>query len=256
MNGSDYRYLELLKLALIDALNPTTQRAISPGDGTLRVEDVPDGERDVRMQGEDWPVNAVTMIGAHRLTNIQQCIETVIDEGIPGDFIETGVWRGGGVIFAAAVLDVEESDRAVWAADSYRGLPEGDGERYPEDADDTHHTLDYLAASLDQVKVNFSRFGVSTKRVRFLKGWFRDTLPGVDERFAVIRLDGDMYESSMLGLEYLYPLLADGGFCIVDDYGVPGCHSATNDYLDRLGIGVDAHAIGDSEAVYWRKGTP
>lgn len=255
MNESDRRYLELLKLALIDALNPTTLTAISLGTGEVRIEELPPERWSDRMNGEDWPVNAVTMVGYARLTNIERCLETVVAENIPGDFIETGVWRGGASMYAAAVLDVlGDTKRRVWLADSYQGLPEGDGVRYPADANDLHHKVRYMACPLIEVEENFDRFGISTDRVTFLEGWFRDTLPTLaDEWWSVVRLDGDMYESSILGFECLYPRLSPGGFCIVDDYGVPGCHRATDDYRAKHGINVESPEIGESESIYWRK---
>ncbi len=57
-----------------------------------------------RLMGNYWPVRAHTMVGLKRLDNIQFCVETAIKDGIPGDLIETGVWRGGSCIFMRAIL--------------------------------------------------------------------------------------------------------------------------------------------------------
>jgi O-methyltransferase len=90
------------------------------------------------------------------------------------------------------------------------------------------HKARELAVSLEQVKANFDRYGLLDDQVRFLKGWFRDTLPVAPiERLAVLRLDGDMYESPMDTLVNLYPKLSEGGYVIVDDYGaIPACRQA------------------------------
>lgn len=91
-----------------------------------------------RATGRDWPVYGESMIGLKRLENIEACIRQVVAEGIPGDLIETGVWRGGATIFMKAVLKtLGVSDRTVWVADSFEGLPEPDAARHAADAGDT-----------------------------------------------------------------------------------------------------------------------
>ena len=211
--------------------------------------------KDRRAEGKDWPSLALTMVGEKRLDNLHQCIETVLRDGVPGDFIETGVWRGGSVILMSAILKAHGvTDRTVWVADSFAGLPKPDALRYPADAGDRHWMHGELAISLEQVRANFDRYGLLDDQVRFLKGWFKDTLPKASiERLAVARLDGDMYESTMDAIEVLYPKLEPGGFLIVDDYGaVPACKQATHDYRERCGIREPIVPI-DWTGVYWRK---
>jgi O-methyltransferase len=208
-----------------------------------------------RTEGKDWPAEADTMIGLKRLDNLHACIETVIQDRIPGDFIETGVWRGGACIFMRAALEAYgDIDRAIWVADSFEGLPKPDG-RYRQDDGDLHWTIsDTLAISLDQVKANFSRYGLLDDRVHFLKGWFKDTLPTAPiEQLAIMRLDGDMYSSTMDALISLYPKLSKGGFAIIDDYGaVEACRKAVTDFRDSNKIGDPLQVI-DWTGVYWRK---
>lgn len=211
---------------------------------------------DERSEGRDWPSLALTMIGAKRLDNLEHCIRTVIKDGVPGDFIETGVWRGGAIILMRAILKAYDvTDRVVFAADSFAGLPKPDGDRYPADKGDWHWVHDELAVSLEQVRANVDRFGLLDDQVQFLKGWFKDTLPTAPiEQLAVARLDGDMYESTIDAIEALYPKLQPGGFLIVDDYGaVPGCKQAIEDYRARCGIREPIEAI-DHDGVFWRKG--
>jgi len=132
----------------------------------------------------------------------------------------------------------EETDRDVWVADSFSGLPEPDGFRYPADAGDKHFTMTGLAVSIDEVRRNFEKYGLLDDRVRFLPGWFRDTLPDAPvERLAVLRLDGDMYESTLVALRALYPKVSVGGYVIVDDYGaLESCRTAVNDFREDQGI--------------------
>jgi O-methyltransferase len=209
----------------------------------------------MRQDGKDWPMLAHTMIGQHRMDNIQHCVETVIKEGVPGDVIETGVWRGGCTIFMRAILKAYGvTDRTVWVADSFAGLPEPDQNKYPDDAGDKHYTFKSLAVSLEQVKANFQKYGLLDNQVQFLKGWFKDTLPGAPiQKLAVARLDGDMYESTMDALVALYPKLSRGGFMIIDDYGaVPACKKAVEDYRKQHGITDEVKKI-DWTGSYWRR---
>jgi hypothetical protein len=207
-----------------------------------------------REEGLDWPPLADTMIGIKRLDNIQFCLEKVIGDHVPGDCIETGVWRGGASIFMRAVLKAHGvTDRTVWLADSFAGLPPPDAAIYPQDSQDVHHTVKFLAVSCEEVKKNFIKYGLFDNQVRFLKGWFKDTLPNAPmQKLAIIRLDGDMYESTMEGLKYLYPKLSAGGFVIVDDYALKGCREAVHDFRTSQGINDEIVAI-DTIGVYWRR---
>ncbi len=217
----------------------------------------PDSQLDsiARLEGRDWPALAHTMIGMKRLNNLQFCVEDVLAKQVPGDLIETGVWRGGATILMRGILRAYGvTDRRVFVADSFEGLPAPDSGKYPADAGDKHHLLTPLAVSLEEVKSNFEKYGLLDEQVCFLKGWFKDTLPRAPiERLAVIRLDGDMYESTMDGLKHLYPKLSVGGYLIVDDYGaVRGCRKAIEDYRKAYGISEVIREI-DWGGVYWQR---
>jgi O-methyltransferase len=210
---------------------------------------------EARTKGWDWPMGAETMIGHTRLDNLERCIVDVIKDRIPGDLIEAGVWRGGATILMRAVLTAYgETDRVVWVADSFEGLPRPDPVRYPADTGDRHWTWPQLAVSVDEVERNFARYGLLDDQVRFLTGWFRETLPKAPiERLAVLRVDADMYESTMEALTYLYPKLSPGGFVIIDDYGdVPGCRKAVDQFRAEHAITQEMHKI-DATGVFWRR---
>lgn len=205
-----------------------------------------------RAWGGDWPKHAETMIGHVRLDNIEECARTVFADKVPGDFLEAGVWRGGACIFMRALLELESSYRVVWVADSFAGLPPPDQHRYPIDAGDGHYTVAELRVSIDEVRKNFERYGLLDDRVRFIKGWFKDTLPGPVRQLAILRLDGDMYESTIQTLDALYDRVSPGGFTIVDDYSLKGARTATDDFRARRGIQEPLVAI-DWTGVFWRK---
>ena len=207
-----------------------------------------------RAEGRDWPADGESMMGSKCMDNLHACIADVLQHGLPGDVIETGVWRGGAVIFMRAVLAAcGDTTRRVWVADSFQGLPPPEAGVEP-DRSDSHHGFSTLAVSLEQVKANFARHGLFDDRVRFLEGWFKDTLPGAPiEKLAVARLDGDMYASTMDALRPLYPKLSVGGYLIAEDYGVvPGCRQAIAAYRAEQGIREPIVDV-DGAGVYWKR---
>lgn len=125
--------------------------------------------------GLEWPMIGYTMVGLKRLDNLQDCIERVLAEDIPGDFVECGVWRGGASMFAKALFKFHgANDRTVWLADLFEGMPVPT----EKDAGDPDLSdVSFLAVSLDRVKANFRRFDLLDDHVQFIKGWFSDTLP-------------------------------------------------------------------------------
>lgn len=207
-----------------------------------------------RELGVDWPARAHSMIGRKRMRNLRALLEHILIERIPGDVIETGVWRGGACIFMRAVFKAYDvSDRKVWLADSFQGLPPPDAGRYPADAGDTHHTFKHLAVSLDEVKANFAAYGLLDEQVDFLAGWFKDTLPKAPiASLALMRLDGDMYESTMDALVNLYHRLSPGGFVIIDDYKATACRQAVHDFRGRNELIEPLQAI-DGSSMYWQR---
>jgi hypothetical protein len=217
----------------------------------------PGADRATRAAGSDWPPHGETMVGLARLANVRDCTATALADAVPGDLVETGVWRGGTAIYLRAILAALGDDtRTVWACDSFEGLPEADAERFPLDVPLRLHEHSQLAVGLAEVRANFDRYGLLDERVRFVKGWFRDTMPGLATEIgpiAVLRLDGDMYESTSDVLTHLEPLVSPGGYVIVDDYnGIDACMQAVTDYRGAQGITADIHEV-DWTAVWWRK---
>ena len=206
-------------------------------------------------EGAAIPYLAHTMIGLCRLDNFQLCIERVIEDDIPGDIIETGVWRGGACILARGVLKAHGiKNRKIWLADSFQGLPPPNVEKYPIDQGDNHYLNPFFRVTVEEVKNHFRRFGLLDDQVCFLEGWFKNTLPRAPiERLAVLRLDGDLYESTMDALRALYGKLSLHGYVIIDDYDGKGCRQAVTDFRKATGIDDPVLPI-DSHGVYWRRG--
>jgi hypothetical protein len=243
-------YLRLLKRCLIRDLFPDRRYLGSDLSQVLGYSP------EMRENGLDWPTEAVTMVGMKRLNSLEKCCLSVIEDGVPGDFVETGTWRGGcGILMRAVLESCSDSQRSVWLFDSFEGLPKPDAAAFPADSDDQFWTFSsYLGVSVDQVKANFRQYELLDDRVRFVKGWFRDTIPSSNMGpISVLRLDGDLYESTIQALDALYPRLSPGGFCIVDDYqAVYACEQAVTDYRAKHGISAEIVDI-DGTGVLWRK---
>jgi O-methyltransferase len=270
--GAADLYLELLKKTLTRSLFDEVLIPVSPKPGTLKSTVFTPIRRLLTTRGlvlarskatsdvfaTSPPLrilNAETLIGPVGIDNLRLCIEDVLRGDVPGDFIEAGVWRGGAVIFMRAALEAcGDETRTVWAADSFRGLPKPDLTRYPEDAgDEGWASAEWFAIPLDEVKQNFARYGLLDDRVRFLVGWFHETLPNAPiEQLALMRLDGDMYGSTMDALRFLYPRLSAGGYVIVDDYWLPGCRAAVDNYRAEHGI-MEKLVPVDRAIVYWQR---
>jgi hypothetical protein len=249
---SERLYLDLLKRSLTNTLfaaEPDTSE-----ENTLRFV----GEHIRHYQ--EGP--AVSMLPLSRLDNLEACINEVVTNNIPGDLIETGVWRGGSTIFMRAVLKLHGvSDRLVWVADSFEGLPEPDEKKFPLEAKSYRSaammkSYNHLAVGLDEVKRNFLAYGMLDDQVRFLKGWFKDTLPVAKiDSLSILRLDGDYYESTMDALSNLYHKVSIGGFVIIDDYGEDTwtyCKRAVDEFRKQHRIS-DPLVRVDKPCYYWRK---
>jgi O-methyltransferase len=268
-------YLDMLKRSLTrtlfakeyerHALRPTgllrrsihtvVKRLLTPFNLEL-VRLVPSGPEDY-VQSSHEATNRVedaeTMLGTLQLDQMQACINDVCNRGVPGDLLEAGVWRGGMTVFMRGVLRaLGDSARRVWVVDSFAGLPHPDA---------TFDTFGWragdMAVSLEEVKRNFMRYGLLDDQVSFLKGFFNHTLPNASIRaLSVLRVDADLYESTLDVLNSLYPRLSVGGYAIFDDYqNLSDCRKAIDEYRQAHRISEPIVKI-DSRAVFWQRTAP
>jgi O-methyltransferase len=196
-----------------------------------------------------------TMIGQALLDNIHQCLDTIIADKVPGDLIETGVWKGGATVFMRGYLMAHGiKKRRVWVADSFAGVPKAGCAQDRLVMDYSADACPYLVVSREAVEDLFARYDLLDDKVKFLKGWFKDTLPTAPiKKLALLRLDGDLYESIMDGLNNLYHKVSPGGFVIVDDYfTVAACKVAVDEFRARHAILEPLENINHA-AVFWRK---
>lgn len=248
--------VEILKRALTDTIyNEAIREVFFNGSLSVEQEDIilASGidNSDIK-DGYVNPERAETMIGMPRLNNFQECVENAIKNNIEGDIIETGVFRGGACILAAFVIKELNSDKKIYVADSFDGLPKPDSD-YPADANDPHHTIEFLKVDIEKVKGNFEKYKLLNDSVCFIKGFFKESLKKVPfKRLSVLRLDGDMYSSTYEALTSLYSKVSIGGYIIVDDYYLPACKQAITDFRTEKNITDTIERI-DWTGVYWVK---
>lgn len=241
-------YIELLKSCLLDSVYGDQKNIDHEGRPTRAATQAEIEE------GRYWPNRAHTMVGKKRLDNVQWCVEQCLVENVEGDLLEAGVWRGGSTILMRGVLKAHNvTNRRVFVADSFSGLPPPQPDRYPTDAGDKHHEVSCLSVSKEQVAKNFSAYNLLDDQVVFVPGFFETTLPNLQcEKLAVLRADGDMYSSTIQILDALYDKVSDGGFIIIDDYALRGARTAVDDFRRRHNITQPLIRI-DYTGVYWKK---
>ena len=176
--------------------------------------------------------NRLSMVGSERLFSTLMACRYVAEANIEGDFVECGVWRGGNSIIAADVFRRLANTKSSYLFDTFAGMTRPSANdfrnnggtlaqrKYQREQRETHNNWCY--SSLEDVMNNFRIRGLLTDQVKFIKGDVLNTLTiekNLPEKIAVLRLDTDWYESTIMELEALWPRLERGGILIVDDYG-------------------------------------
>ena len=191
----------------------------------------------------------LTLLTKAQLDLIEKAVLDLEERKIPGDYLEAGVWRGGAIVLMRALLEAYGIERRrVFAANSFAGIPRN----VRAINDPVDQWRDRWVASLGEVQQNIARFGLLDDRIAFVVGFFAESLRQLaGQKFALIRLDSNSYDSVETSLQHLYPLLSVGGIVIIDDWHLSGCRTAVQDYRSRHGIRDE---IQEYEAnAYWVK---
>lgn len=245
-------YLDTLKKSLMDILNtPIPESLINPP--SLSEHLIPEWF-DHFCFGK-----SLTLCTKRRLDNVQTLLEDCLKKGIPGDIVECGTWRGGMSILIRGVLAANDiKDKTVWVADSFQGLPQPKPGSVDENLYNHEQVIkaQRFAVPMSEVKSNFSRYDLLDEQVKFLPGWFKDTLPQAPiDKIALLHLDSDDYNSTMDVLVNLYPKIVPGGYIILDDWGIGdlcGEQQAIIDYRQSNNITTEIIDV-DYHSAYWQK---
>jgi O-methyltransferase len=180
-----------------------------------------------------------TMTSPARIVAVCAAVRYVEANGIPGAFVECGVWKGGSSMAAALTF---KSPRPLYLFDTFEGMTApGAHDRHGgtgRPASTLFHNAPngatiHCYSPLEEVRRNMGATGYPASDIRYIKGRVEDTLPAAaPEQIAVLRLDTDWYESTRHELQQLYPRLSPGGVLIIDDYGYwTGARKAVDEYL-------------------------
>ena len=235
-------------------LRPRLRKWVNAALGLVDLELVPVRAKATELAGGDDPrflalyekCRPFTRTSVDRMYAAYQATNYVVDRGLPGAFIECGVWRGGSsMIMALALLERGVRDREIYLYDTIKGMSE------PTDRDVKANGLEarpvweqqqkdgvnaWAYAPLTEVSQNFIRTGYPMERVHLIEGKVEDTIPRqMPDSIALLRLDTDWYESTYHELTHLYPRLVRGGVLILDDYGSwQGAREATDQYFRQM----------------------
>jgi len=251
-------YLDLVRDTLTGSVLNTPSVTAGEGEGESLRRGPYDEE--LRLRGADWCDECYTMAGGRRVQNVRELVEKTIGENVPGDFLEAGTWRGGCSIMARTVQRImnEDENRRTYVCDSFSGLPPSSNKQDT----DSWSRMHFLEVSQEEVEQNFKKFQALDSNVLFRKGFFSETLPIIRQelmnqgrKLAVLRGDGDMYESYMDILYNLYQFVPVGGYFICDDCPtIAEAQRAIDDFRQHHGITAPIQKVQDSKyGTYWRK---
>lgn len=197
------------------------------------------------------------MVSYDSLLQMRRLILDVDARSVKGAIVETGCWRGGCGAFMSWASRRNGSHRKVYLFDSFEGFPEPGvedaGALRKTGIADAKSFKGYNTAAYDDAK----RIAMLLDSpVTLIKGWFDETLPKTAPEIgpiAVLRLDGDLYESTRVALRTLYDQVADGGYVVIDDFGFAGCRQALYEFFAERGIAPEIRFDSPFERAYFRK---
>jgi SAM-dependent methyltransferase len=196
-----------------------------------------------------------SLLSPGRFKNLQNQIDYILENNIEGSIVETGVWKGGAIIFAFKYLEYLNSKRKVIACDSFQGLPEPTAEDYLHTGEHSREiNFSELSISKQKFIENINSFGIDQNKIQIHEGWFKDTLFNITDTISILRLDGDYYESTMTALDMLYDKVSPGGVIIIDDYyWWKGCKKAVHDFFEKRGLEIELHKTHNDTTEVWFK---
>ena len=176
------------------------------------------------------------MMNMEGALNLYHLLSRTMYQNVSGDVVEVGCYRGLTAVMLQKTLDEHRSEKKLHVYDSFEGLPE----KSPQDAfspegnikksiyqDNKRMGKGWFQTSEETLRESFHTF--ETKLPYIHKGWFEETLPqSLPEKISFAHLDGDLYESTLVSLENIYPKMAIGAIAVIDDYCDMDIHERTN----------------------------
>jgi hypothetical protein len=201
-------------------------------------------------------VQPYTMTSPERIYGLANATRALVAQGVEGDVVECGVWRGGSMmVVARTLLDLDAAHRDLYLFDTFTGMTKPTAEDVDKNGEratatfalraDGDQSSDWCRAGIRTVRENLARTGYPPDRLHFVAGMVEETVPArAPERIALLRLDTDWYVSTKHELEHLWPRLVHGGVCIIDDYGHwKGSRQAVDEFLAEQDLRVQMHRL-------------
>lgn len=193
-------------------------------------------------------VEPYTMTSTERIHALIHAVRHIVQNGIPGDMVECGVWKGGSVMaMALTLLQLGERDRAIYLFDTFSGMTAPSDRDVDYEGQQAGVILDSVRCEAPQQEVENAVFstGYAREKVHFVRGRVEETIPAhAPESIALLRLDTDWYESTQHELFHLFPRLVRGGVIIIDDYGHwRGARQAVDEYIAQNEVPLFLHRI-------------
>jgi O-methyltransferase len=228
-----------------------SSKQISVDEAIKNAEHLERGYRDeVTIKEFVANVRGHTMVPYDGLATLANQVRHCEESGIQGDYVELGTWKGGCLgIMAMSNLAWGASRRTIHGFDSFAGIPMPRADKddmawattdmrlTASDCDGSLTPAQQLIGPRIDVERLLSKIGYPTDRIRLHEGWFQDTVPQANiEKIAILRIDGDLYDSYVVALDHLYDRVVPGGFVIFDDWILEGCRRAVSEFFDRRGL--------------------
>lgn len=208
-------------------------------------------------------VKPYTMTSPQRVFALVEAVKYIHRNGIAGDIVECGVWKGGSMLAVAETLmSLGDTQRTLYMYDTYGGMPAPEevdsdfrGEKAADllqsNADKKESDLVWAYATLDTVKATMALSAYPAGNIRYVAGKVEDTIPAViPDKIAILRLDTDWYSSTKHELVHLFPKLSNGGILIIDDYGHwEGARKAVDEYFEETGTRIYLSRIDETGRV-------
>lgn len=193
----------------------------------------------------------ISILPVQRLNSLIDMMTYIKDNNINGDFLEAGAMRGGACMVMKAFCNENKLNKKVFVADSFKGFPIS---KITEESYVNNTTFPFVIVSEEECKNNFRRYNLLDDDVIFIKGFFNESLPQADiNNLSILRIDCDMYQSTLDVLENLYDKVSENGFIIIDDYGdFPFCKKAVDLFRQNLNTPKQLFWV-DDQCVYWQK---
>jgi hypothetical protein len=206
------------------------------------------------------------MVGEEAITFTAWEAVRLICSDVPGAIVECGVWRGGSsmAMLLAQRRRFGRVVRPVYMLDSFEGLPEAEEIDGPlarawQSGERPDLLFDNCRASIEEVRFALESMGFAEADCVLIKGWFDKTVPQLatelaSKRISLLRLDGDWYRSTKTCIDYLFPLVSDGGTLVIDDYYAwDGCAKAINEFVGTCEAPYRITSIRNCEGAFIQK---